>query len=178
MQPLEQPTQEQLAKRKANAERQRRRRAREKSRSVQAMEDHLERVRAKTMNEEGIARRTKRNECTFGETSPGVEARTVEEALEVPAKWPALLIAPTCKKANHFTTSNAVSSTPGQITKASVVQTTPLAVVERLISTDQPGNSHQAVENLTGKNTAVASKSVGRLCPVPTKSSTSGPYRG
>jgi hypothetical protein len=35
------------------------------------------------MNAEGIARRTKRNQCSLGETSPGVDARTVEEALEV-----------------------------------------------------------------------------------------------
>jgi hypothetical protein len=35
------------------------------------------------MNAEGIARRTKRNQCMFGETSPGVDARTIDEALEV-----------------------------------------------------------------------------------------------
>ena len=35
------------------------------------------------MNAEGIARRTKRNECTFGETSPGIDAKTIDEALEV-----------------------------------------------------------------------------------------------
>jgi hypothetical protein len=83
MQPLEQPTPEQLAKRKANLERKQRQRAREKARSLQAMQDHLERVKGDQMNAEGIARRTKRNEGMFGEVIPGVDARTVEEALEV-----------------------------------------------------------------------------------------------
>jgi hypothetical protein len=83
MQPTEQPTPQQLAKRKANLERKQRQRAREKARSHQAMVDHLERVRGDQMNVEGIARRTKRNQCMFGETSPGVDARTIDEALEV-----------------------------------------------------------------------------------------------
>jgi hypothetical protein len=83
MKPMEQPTPEQLAKRKSNLERKQRQRAREKSRSIQAMEQHLEKLRADKMNEEGIARRTKNNQCTFGELSPGVDARTLDEALEV-----------------------------------------------------------------------------------------------
>ena len=62
MQRIEQPTAEQLAKRKANLERKQRQRAREKARSLQAMNDHLERVKGDRMNAEGIARRTKRNE--------------------------------------------------------------------------------------------------------------------
>jgi hypothetical protein len=45
MQPLEQPTPEQLAKRKANLERKQRQCAREKARSHQAIQEHLERVR-------------------------------------------------------------------------------------------------------------------------------------
>jgi hypothetical protein len=83
MQPTEQPTPEQLAKRKSNLERKQRQRAREKAQSLKAMQDHLEKLRAETMNEEGIARRTMRNQCTLGEVSPGVDASTVEEALEV-----------------------------------------------------------------------------------------------
>jgi hypothetical protein len=83
MQTIEQATPEQLAKRKANLERKQRQRAREKSRSVQAMEDHLEKLRARAMNDEGIARRTKSNECMLGEISPGVDASTLEDALEV-----------------------------------------------------------------------------------------------
>ena len=35
------------------------------------------------MNAECIARRTKLNQCSLGEIGPGVDARTVEEALEV-----------------------------------------------------------------------------------------------
>jgi hypothetical protein len=35
------------------------------------------------MNAQGIARRTKLNQCSLGEISPGVDARTLEEALEV-----------------------------------------------------------------------------------------------
>jgi hypothetical protein len=83
MQTIEQATPEQLAKRKANLERKQRQRAREKARSHQAIQEHLERVRGDRMNAEGIARRTKRNQCSLGEISPGVDARTVEEALEV-----------------------------------------------------------------------------------------------
>jgi hypothetical protein len=83
MQTIEQATPEQLAKRKANLERKQRQRAREKARSHQAIQEHLERVRGDEMNAEGNARRTKRNECMFGEVRPGVDARTLEEALEV-----------------------------------------------------------------------------------------------
>jgi hypothetical protein len=83
MESIVQPTPEQLAKRKANLERKQRQSAREKARSHQAMEDHLERVRGGLMNAEGIARRTKTNECMFGETSPGTDAKTIGEALEV-----------------------------------------------------------------------------------------------
>jgi hypothetical protein len=94
MQTIEQATPEQLAKRKANLERKQRQRAREKARSHQAIQDHLERVRAKEINEEGITRRTKRNQCTLGEISPGVDARTVEEALEVAREMARALNAP------------------------------------------------------------------------------------
>jgi hypothetical protein len=83
MQTIEQATPEQLAKRKANLERKQRQRAREKARSFQAMQDHLERIKADRMNAEGIARRTKRNQCMFGEVRPGVDAKTIDEALEV-----------------------------------------------------------------------------------------------
>ena len=83
MQPLEQPTPEQLAKRKANLQRKQRQRAREKARSHQAIEEHLEKVKGDHMNADGIARRTKLSQCSLGEISPGVDARTVEEALEV-----------------------------------------------------------------------------------------------
>ena len=83
MQPLEQPTPEQLAKRKANLERKQRQRAREKARSFQAMQAHLEKIKGDRMNAEGIARRTKKNQCTFGEVRPGMDAQTIDEALEV-----------------------------------------------------------------------------------------------
>ena len=83
MQRIEQPTMEQMMRRKANLERKQRQRAREKARSHQAIQEHLERVRGDRMNAEGIARRTKRNQCSLGEISPGVDARTLEEALEV-----------------------------------------------------------------------------------------------
>jgi hypothetical protein len=80
---VDKPTLEQLAKRKANLERKQRQRAREKARSFQVMQAHLEKIKGDRMNAEGIARRTKQNQCMFGEISPGVDARTVEEALEV-----------------------------------------------------------------------------------------------
>jgi hypothetical protein len=83
MELTEQPTPEQLAKRKANLQRKQRQRGREKARSHQAMVDHLERLKGDRMNALGLARRTQRNQCTLGEISPGVDARTLEEALEV-----------------------------------------------------------------------------------------------
>jgi hypothetical protein len=83
MQTIEQATPEQLAKRKANLERKQRQRAREKARSFQAMQAHLEKVKNDQMNAEGVARRTKLNQCSLGEVSPGVDSKTIEEALEV-----------------------------------------------------------------------------------------------
>jgi hypothetical protein len=80
---VDKPTLKQLAKRKANLERKQRQRAREKARSFQAMQAHLEKVKGDRMNAEGIARRTKRNECMFGEVRPGIDAKTIDEALEV-----------------------------------------------------------------------------------------------
>jgi hypothetical protein len=94
MEPMEQPTPEQLAKRKANLERKQRQRAREKARSHRAIQEHLERVRGDRMNEEGIARRTKRNECMFGEVRPGVDAQTIDEALEVAREMARALSSP------------------------------------------------------------------------------------
>ncbi len=46
------------------------------------------------MNAEDIARRTQRNQCMFGETAPGIDARTVEEALEVAREMARALNAP------------------------------------------------------------------------------------
>jgi hypothetical protein len=83
MQRIEQPTMEQMMRRKANLERKQRQRAREKARSFQAMQAHLEKVKGDRMNAEGIARRTKLNQCSLGEISPGVDASTLEDALEV-----------------------------------------------------------------------------------------------
>jgi hypothetical protein len=83
MKAIEQPSQEQLAQRKGALERKRRQRAREKARSHQAMVDHLESLKADRMNALGLARRIQRNQCMIGEVAPGVDARTLEEALEV-----------------------------------------------------------------------------------------------
>ena len=94
MQTIEQATPEQLAKRKANLERKQRQRAREKARSHQAIQAHLEKVKGDRMNAEGIARRTKLNQCSLGEISPGVDARTVEEALEVAREMARALSSP------------------------------------------------------------------------------------
>jgi hypothetical protein len=94
MQTIEQATPEQIAKRKANLERKQRQRAREKARSFQAMQAHLEKIKGDRMNAEGIARRAKRNQCTFGETSPGVDASTLEDALEVAREMARALSSP------------------------------------------------------------------------------------
>src|ERR1700733_3762799 len=83
MKTIEQPSLEQLAKREANLVRKQRQRLREKARSHQAMLEHLERLKADRMNAQGIARRIQRSQCMLGEVSPGVDARTLEEALEV-----------------------------------------------------------------------------------------------
>jgi hypothetical protein len=83
MEPIEQPTLEQLTRRNGNLKRKQRQRAREKARSHQAMVDHLERLKGDRMKAEGLIRRKNRSQCMLGEISPGVDARTVEEALEV-----------------------------------------------------------------------------------------------
>jgi hypothetical protein len=56
-------------------------RAREKAQSRQAMEGHLKRIKGDRMNAEGVALRTKRNQCTLGEISPGVDATNLDDAL-------------------------------------------------------------------------------------------------
>jgi hypothetical protein len=91
---VDKPTLEQLAKRKSNLERKQRQRAREKARSFQAMQAHLEKIKGDRMNAEGIARRTKRNECMFGEVRPGVDAQTIDEALEVAREMARALSSP------------------------------------------------------------------------------------
>jgi hypothetical protein len=94
MKAIDQPSPEQLAQRKAALERKQRQRAREKAQSHQAMMDHLEGIKADHMNAEGLARRASRNQCMLGEVSPGVDARTLEEALEVAREMARALIAP------------------------------------------------------------------------------------
>jgi hypothetical protein len=94
MQSAEQPTPQLLAKRKANLQRKQRQRAREKSRSHQAMVDHLEQIKGDRMNAEAIARRVARGQCMLGEVSPGVDARTVEEAIDVAREMARALVVP------------------------------------------------------------------------------------
>jgi hypothetical protein len=94
MKPIERPTPGQLTMREANLQRKQRQRAREKARSHQAMVDHLEGIKADRMNTQGLARRTQRNQCMFGETAPGIDAHTVEEALEVAREMARALNAP------------------------------------------------------------------------------------
>jgi hypothetical protein len=98
MKTIEQPSPEQLAKREANLQRKQRQRAREKARSHKSMVDHLERLKADKMNAEDIARRTQRNQCMFGETAPGVDARTIEDALEVAREMARALDVPDVKE--------------------------------------------------------------------------------
>jgi hypothetical protein len=170
---VDKPTLEQLAKRKSNLERKQRQRAREKARSFRAMQAHLEKIKGDCMNAEGIARRTKRNQCTLGEISPGVDASTLDEALEVAREMARALSSPTYKKTRVFTISNVVSSTRGSITRGSVVHTTHPMAVEHPISTDQPGNFLPVSERTIGWNTVVASMSAGRLSRAQRKTWTS-----
>ena len=94
MQSIEQATPEQLAKRKSNLERKQRQRAREKARSFQAMQAHLEKVKGDRMNAEGIARRTKLNQCSLGEIIPGVDAANLDDALLVAREFARALSIP------------------------------------------------------------------------------------
>jgi hypothetical protein len=102
MQATEQPTLEQLAKRKANLERKQRQRAREKARSLKAIEDHLEKLRAREMNAEGIARRTKLNQCSLGEIRPGVDAANLDDALLVAREFARALSIPDVQKSESL----------------------------------------------------------------------------
>jgi hypothetical protein len=94
MESMEQPTPELLAKRKAALDRKQRQRAREKTRSHQAMVDHLEKLKGDRMNAQHIARRIQRSQCMLGEVTPGVDARTLEEALEVAREMARALTVP------------------------------------------------------------------------------------
>ena len=94
MQAVEKPTLEQLTKRKANLERKQRQRAREKARSFQAIQAHLEKIKGDRMNAEGIARRTKLNQCSLGEVSPGVDATNLDDALLVAREFARALSIP------------------------------------------------------------------------------------
>jgi len=94
MQRIEQPTMEQMMRRKANLERKQRQRAREKARSFQAIQAHLEKIKGDRMNAEGIARRTKLNQCSLGEVSPGVDATNLDDALLVAREFARALSIP------------------------------------------------------------------------------------
>jgi hypothetical protein len=83
MQRIEQPTTEQMMRRKANLERKRKQRAREKARTSQAVHDYLEKIARDRVNGEGLARQAKVNLCTLGEIAPGVDTTTIDEALTI-----------------------------------------------------------------------------------------------
>jgi hypothetical protein len=80
---IKNPTSEQLAIRAANRQRKRIQRAKEKARSDRAVLRYFDRLQAAKINADGIAWQQKRNLCTLGEIAPGVDAKTVDEALEV-----------------------------------------------------------------------------------------------
>jgi hypothetical protein len=63
MQRIEQPTTEQMMRRKANLERKRKQCAREKARTSQAVHDYLEKIARDRVNGEGLARQAKFNLC-------------------------------------------------------------------------------------------------------------------
>ena len=94
MQRIEQPTMEQMMRRNANLERKQRQRSREKARSFQVIQAHLEKIKGDRMNAEGIARRTKRNQCSLGEISPGVDAANLDDALLVAREFARALSIP------------------------------------------------------------------------------------
>jgi hypothetical protein len=94
MKTIEQPSLEQLAQRKAALGRKQRQRAREKARSHQAMVAQLESLKAERMNAQSLARRVARGQCMLGEVAPGVDARTLEEALEVAREMARALTTP------------------------------------------------------------------------------------
>jgi hypothetical protein len=102
MQTIEQPTPQQLSTRKSNLQRKQRQRAREKARSHQAMVDHLEQIKGDRMNAEGLARRVARGQCMLGEVAPGVDARTLEEALEVAREMARALNAPDVRESESL----------------------------------------------------------------------------
>jgi hypothetical protein len=83
METIEQPTPEQIAIRAANRQRKRVQRAKEKARSDRAVLAYLDRLHAHKVNAEGIAHRIKHNQCVLGEITPGVDAKTIDEALAI-----------------------------------------------------------------------------------------------
>jgi hypothetical protein len=92
MEPIEQPTALQLARRKANRLRKQVQRAKDRARSDRAVLAYLDRVHARQVNADGLAWQQKRNLCTLGEVAPGADAKTIDEALEVAREFARALV--------------------------------------------------------------------------------------
>jgi len=177
MRTIEQATPEQLAKRKSNLERKQRQRAREKARSHQAMVDHLERIKGDKMNAEGIARRTKRNQCMLGEISPGVGATNLDDALLVAREFARALSIPDVQESESLydferRVFDAWVNYEGFRGGHNSSDGGGAPYLNRLT-----GELSRGLESLIGKSTAVVSTSAGRRFLVRRKRSTSRPYR-
>lgn len=92
MEHAEEPTPNRLAVRHANRERKRKQRARDKARSDRAVQAYFNRLQAAKVNADGLAWQQKRNLCTLGEIAPGVDAATIDEALEVAREFARALV--------------------------------------------------------------------------------------
>jgi hypothetical protein len=63
------------------------------------MQDYVNNERAREMNEEGRRHRLELGRCFFGEVSPGVDAKTVEDALQVCREFARALAQPDIQQA-------------------------------------------------------------------------------
>jgi hypothetical protein len=77
------PPEQQQIKREYNRLQKRKSREKEALKQLSKMGAAIEAERARRMNEEGSRDRLARNICFFGEVSPGVDAQTITDALQV-----------------------------------------------------------------------------------------------
>jgi hypothetical protein len=74
---------QQATRREYNNIRKRKQRDRDQVALATKMQDYVDKERARQMNEDGRRHRLSLGQCFFGEVSPGVDARTIEDALQV-----------------------------------------------------------------------------------------------
>jgi hypothetical protein len=95
------PEQQQI-KREYNRLQKRKSREKETLKQLSKMGAAIEAERARQMNEQGFRDRLARNICFFGEVSPGVDAQTITDALQVCREFARALNQPDVQQPEHL----------------------------------------------------------------------------